>query len=40
MGILDLKMTVLQQRELNKARRIIQRAFGNRRASYDYEYLD
>ena len=40
MGIFDLKMTVLQQRELNKARRIIQRAFGNRRASHHYEYRD
>jgi hypothetical protein len=40
MRIHDLKMTVLQQRELDKARRIVQRAFGVRRASYHYEYLD
>ena len=39
MGILDLKMTVLQQRELNKARRIMQRVIGNRSGSYHYEYL-
>ncbi len=40
MRLQDVKKSLLQQRELNKARRVVQRAFGMRRASYHYEYLD
>ncbi len=40
MRLQEIKKSIVQQRELNKARRIVQRAFGTRRASYHYEYLD
>ena len=40
MRLQEIKRSLLQQRELNKARRIVQRAFGTRRGSYLNEYLD
>lgn len=40
MRLQELKTSVLHQRDLNKARRVAQRAFSFRRAAYHYEYLD
>ena len=40
MRLQEIKMSVLHQRDLNKARRVAQRAFSFRRAAYHYEYLD
>lgn len=40
MRIETLKQTVQHQRELDRARRLVQRAFGAIRGSYHYEYLD
>lgn len=36
----ELKQVIKTQRQLDKARRVIQRAFGSRRALHHYEYLD
>lgn len=36
----ELKVVVKTQRQLDKARRMVNRAFGSRRAVHHYEYLD
>ena len=40
MRLQEIKTSVLHQRDLNKARRVAQRAFSFRRAACHFEYLD